>query len=80
MSKDMDEQLKLAHKLVDVMDRANRKICVILLRCNVDKPESSYAQVWLFARKKKDEKFQQVVQMNYQLEEFIDLLAVMNSV
>ena len=27
MSKDMDEQLKLAHKVVDVLDRANRKIC-----------------------------------------------------
>ena len=43
MSKDMDEQLKLAHNVVDVVDRANRKICVTLLRCNVDKPESSYA-------------------------------------
>ena len=60
MSKDMDEQLKLAHKVVDVVNRANRKICVTLLRYNVDKPESSYAQVQLFARKK-DEKFQQVV-------------------
>ena len=45
MSKDMDEQLKLAHKVVHVVDRANRKICVILLRYNVDKPESSHAQV-----------------------------------
>ena len=42
MSKDMDEQLKLAHKVVDVVDRANRKICVTLLRCNVDKPESFF--------------------------------------
>ena len=41
MSKDMDEQLKLAHKVVDVVDRANRKICVTLLPYNVDKPESS---------------------------------------
>ena len=37
MSKDLDEQLKLAHKVVDVVDRANRKICVTLLRYNVDK-------------------------------------------
>ena len=37
MSRDMDEQLKLAHKAVDVVDRANRKICVTLLRYNVDK-------------------------------------------
>ena len=61
MTKDMNEQLKLAHKVVDVVDRANRKICVTLLLYNVDKPESSYAQVRLFARKKEDEKFQQVV-------------------
>ena len=64
MSKDMDEQLKLAHKVVDVVDRAN----------------SSYAQVRLFARKKEDEKFQQVVYVNYKLEEIIYLLDVVNSV
>ena len=29
--KDEDEQLKLAHKVVDVVDRANKKICVTLL-------------------------------------------------
>ena len=80
MSGDMDEQLKLAHKVVDVVDRTNTKTCVTLLRYNVDKPESSYAQVQLFARKKDDEKFQQVVYLNYKLEEFIYLLDVMNSV
>ena len=79
MSRDMDEQLNLAHKVVDVVDRTNRKICVTLLRYNVDKPESSYAQVRLFVRKKDDEKFQQVVYVNYKLEEFIYLLDVMNS-
>ena len=71
MSKDMDEQLKLAHKLVDAVDRANRKICVALLRYKVDKLEGSYAQVRLFARKKEDEKFQQVVYLIYKLEEVI---------
>ena len=80
MSRDIDEQLKLAHKVVDVVDRTNRKICVTLLRYKVDKPESSYAQVRLFARKKEDEKFQQVVYVNYKLEEFVYLLDVMNSV
>ena len=45
MSRDMDEQLKLAHKVVDVVDRGNRKNCVTLLLYHVDKPESSYAQV-----------------------------------
>ena len=79
MSKDMDEQLKLSHKVVDVVDRANRKICVTLLRYSVDKPESSYAQVRFFARKKEDEKYQQVVYVNFKLENFIYLLDVMNS-
>ena len=57
-SKDMDEQFKLAQKVFEVVYRANRKICVILLRYKL---ESSYAQVRLLARKKEDEKFQQVV-------------------
>ena len=80
MSKDMDELLKLSYKVVDVVDRANRKICLTLLRYSVDKPESSYAQVRLFARKKEDEKYQQVVYVNFKLEEIIYLLEVMNSV
>ena len=80
MSKDMDEKLKLAHKVVEVVDRANRKIYVTLLRYDVKKPESFYAQVRLFARKKEDENFQQVVHVNYKLEEFIYLLDVVNSV
>ena len=76
----MGKQLKLALKMVDVVDRANKKICVTLLRYIVDKPESSYAQVRLFAWKKEDEKFQQVVYVKYKLEEFIYLHAVMKSV
>ena len=80
MSRDMDEQLKLAQNVVDVVDRANRKICVTLLRYNVVKLESSYVQVRLFPRKKEDEKFQQVVCVKYKLQEFIHLLDVMISV
>ena len=71
MSKDMDEQLKLAHKVVEVVDRAHRKNCVTLLRYNVDKPESSYAQVQIFARKKEIKKFQQVFYVKFTLEDFI---------
>ena len=41
MSKDMDEQLKLAHKVIDVVDRAKRKIRVTLLRYEVEKLELS---------------------------------------
>ena len=79
MSKDKDEQVNLAHKVVDVVDRANRKIWVTLLRYNVDNPERSYAQVRLFARNTEDEKFQQVVYVNYKFEEFIYLVDLMNS-
>ena len=32
LSKDMEEQLKLVHKVIDVVDRSNRRICVTLLR------------------------------------------------
>ena len=38
MSKDMDEQLKLSHKVVDILNRANRKIRVTLL------PKSNFLQ------------------------------------
>ena len=75
----MDEENKLAHKVVDVVARPYRKGCVTLLRYNVDKLESSYSQVRFFARNKEDEKFQQLVYVNYKLEEFIYLLDVMNS-
>ena len=64
MSKDMDVQLKLSHRKVDVVDRANRKMFVTLLRHNVDKPDSSDAQVRIIARKTEEEKFQQMVYVN----------------
>ena len=76
----MEEQLKLVHKVIDVVDRPNRRICVTLLRYNVDNPETSYAQVRLFGRKKEEEKFQQIVYVNYRLDETVYLLDVMNSV
>ena len=41
LSKDMEEQLKLIHKVIDVVDCPNRKICVTLLRYKVDNPETS---------------------------------------
>ena len=75
-----DEQLKLAHKLVDLVDRANRRVGVTLLRYSLDKPESSYTQVRVLARKTEDEKFQQIVHVTYELEELIYLLDVMKYV
>ena len=80
LSKDMEEQLKLVHKVIDVVDRPNRTICVTLLRYKADNPETSYAQARLFGRKKEEEKFQQIVYVNYRPDEFVYLLDVMNSV
>ena len=39
LATDMDGQLKLSHKVIDVVDGAKRKICLTLLRYCVDKPE-----------------------------------------
>ena len=80
LSKDMEEQLKLVHKVIDIVDRANRRICVTLLRYKVDNPETSYTQVRLFGRKKEEEKIRQIVYVNYRLDEFTYLLDVMISV
>ena len=76
----MEEQLKVVQKVIDVVDRPNKRICVTLLRCIVDNPETSYAQVRLFGLKKEEEKFQQIVYVNYKLDEFIYLPDVMKSV
>ena len=80
LCKDMEEQLKLVHKVIVVVARPNRKICVTLLRYKADNPDTSYAQVRLFGRKTEEEKFQQIVYVNYRLDEFIYLFDVMNSV
>ena len=80
LSKDMEEQLNLVHKVIDVVDFPNRRICVTLQRYKVDNPEISYVQVCLLGRKKEEEKFQQIVYVNHKLDEFVYLLDVMNSV
>ena len=54
----MEEQLKLVHKVIDV----------------VDSPKTSYAQVRLFGRKREEDKLQQIVSVNYKLNEFYILL------
>ena len=41
LSKDMEEQLKLVHKVIDVVDRPNGNICVTMLRYKLDNPETS---------------------------------------
>ena len=80
LSKDMEEQLKLVHKVIDVVDRLKRRICVTLLRYKVDNPQNFHAQVRLFRRKAQEEKLKQIVYVNYKLKEFVYLLDVMKSV
>ena len=70
LAKDMEEQLKLTHKVVEVVDRSHRKISVTMLRYSVEKPETSYVQVRLFWRKD-EEKFNQIVYVNYKVDEFV---------
>ena len=49
-SKRLDEQLKLARKVVDVVDRAKINICVTLLPYILDKPKCSYDRVRIFSK------------------------------
>ena len=80
LCKDMEDKLKLVHKVIDVVDSPNRRICVTLLRYKADNPETSYVQVRLFGRNKEEEKFQQIVNVNFKHDEIVYLLDVMNSV
>ena len=80
LAKDMEEQLELTHKVVEVVDRPHRKICLTMLWCNVEKPETSYVQVLLFGRRKDEGKFNQIFYVKFKLDEFFYLCDVMNSV
>ena len=80
LSKDMEEQLKLVHKVIDIVDCPKKKICVTLLRYKTYNPDTSYAQVRLFGWKTEEEKFQQIMYVIYKVDEFVYLLDVMNSV
>ena len=80
LSKDMDDQLRLVHKVNDAVERPKRRICVTLLRYKVDNTDTSYAQVRLFGLKTEEENFQQNVYVNYKRDEFVYLLDVKNSV
>ena len=80
LAKDMEEQLKLTHKIVEIVDRPHRKICMTMLRYNVEQPKTSYVQVRLSGRRKEEEKINQIVYVNYTLDDFIFLLDLMDSV
>ena len=66
----MEEQLKLVHKVIDFVDRSNRRICVTLLRYKVDNPETSSAQVRLFGRKKEEKNFSKLCMSTINLTNF----------
>ena len=51
-----------------------------MLHYNVEKPETSYVEVRVFARRKDEENFNQIVYVNCTLDEYIYLLVVINSV
>ena len=76
----MKEQLKLTHIFVEVVYCPHRKICVTMLRYNVEKPETSYVQVRLFGRRRDEENINQIVYVNYALDELIHLFDVMKPV
>ena len=80
LAKDMEEQLRLTHKVLEVVDRPHGKISVTMLRYNEEKSETSCVQVRLFGRRKNEEKFNQIAHVNYIFDEFICLLDVVNSV
>ena len=66
-TKDMDEQLKQAHKIVDVLDCPKRKIRVTMLRCNVDKPKRSEYNVQLLAGRRRTRNFNKLSMWNLKL-------------
>ena len=45
LAQDMEEQLNFTLNVVEVVDRPHRKICLTVLRYNVEKPETAYVQV-----------------------------------
>ena len=64
MSKDLDEQLELSQKVVDLVGWANRKKFLTLLQYLVDTPVIFYAQAQLSARNNKDEKIKRNIYVN----------------
>ena len=59
--KDLPEQVNLVNKMVDVVDKSNRDFYVLLLQYNVEKPQSFYAQVQIFAKRKEEVEFEPIV-------------------
>ena len=71
MSIDMEEQLMFIHKMVEVVERTIRKMWLTLLQCNAVKPEISYAQVRMIARKGDQYFFLQIFYVNYNFQKLV---------
>ena len=80
LSKDLDEQLKHVQKALTVVDRPKRKIIATMMKYCMDKPESTYVQLRLFARNSEHDKLQQLVFVNYKYDEFLYLLDIITSI
>ena len=59
-SQEMQKNIKACSQKNGIVFATNGRICVTLLRYNVDKPESTFARVGFFAGKKDGEKFQHI--------------------
>ena len=77
MSVDMDEQLKVAQNVVDIIDRANRKICVTMLRYSAVQCEfiCSFPKI---CRRNGGQEGSKIVYVSITLEDYIYLLDVLN--
>ena len=58
LAKDMEEQLKLTHKIVEVVDQSHRKICVTMLRNNEEKTRDFICSSRIVWKKKARRKIQ----------------------
>ena len=76
----MAGQLKLAYRLVDVVDRPTERFACLRCVTNVFNPQSLKTQLQFFAGKKKEVSFQQTVYANCSAKEILNVLDVMKSV
>ena len=70
MFKDLEEQINFAYKMNHVADGPNRKTRVTLQRYSMDKKETCYVQIQIFARRKEEEKPQNTCRLSYKVEHF----------
>ena len=77
LSRDIDEQLKHVHKVIEIAEGAKRKVWVTLLRYKEDNPNHPTRRYdYLHAGRRK--RIFNNLSVNYKIDEFIYLLDVMN--